>query len=63
MESLGREEKHLGNLMIAQNRLGAFDGVARIGGGYYLGKLERADLVEIRAHRMTGSPLPAIPVS
>ena len=51
MEALGREEKHIGNIVIAQNCRGAFDGVASIGGGH-LRKLERADLIKIRAHRM-----------
>ena len=59
MESLGREEKHLGNIVIAQNRRGAFDGVASIGGGH-LRKLERADLIKFRAHRMADDLCPGL---
>ena len=45
MEALGREEKHIGNIVIAQNRRGAFDGVASMGCGH-LRKLKRADLIK-----------------
>jgi hypothetical protein len=51
MEALGREEEDFNNLAVAQNRLGAFDGVTRIAGGH-LGKLERTNLVEVLAHRV-----------
>ena len=51
MESLGREEKHLGNIVIAQNAAAHLMEL-RAWVAVTWRKLERADLIKIRAHRM-----------